>query len=355
MFIDKGVWKFDEPAWLVNNTRGLASRSLRKGTAMILRLTASAALAALCVLGPAAAQSPTVTPAPAEATAPVSGEEADIAVRAERLRDAVRGFVDGISEPGKEGQLARWDRTICPGILGARALDAQKVLDRVAQRVMALDLKVGEPGCKANVLIVVTPDSAAFTPQFVDQNPRLFATDDDYGNTRGGAALKDFIGTQRPVRWWHVGQTVTDRGQKLEKSDASASGTGDGFSGVTVARVSNAGRLTAGTRDDFNRAIVIVDSRASANVRGDQLADYIAMVTLAQLDPKADTSSADTILSLFSSGAAGKTRPEGLTEWDQAYLTGLYGAPRYARNARRQQNAITARVQDEVTKAPKGK
>jgi hypothetical protein len=227
---------------------------------------------------------------------------------------------------------------------------AEALNDQIARRVVALDLKVGAPGCKANVLIVLTPDSDTFTPQFVEQNAKLFSVGDDFGNTRGRAELNDFAKTPRPIRWWHVGETVTDRGQVVGKSDATPSGTGDGFSGAQVARLSNSGRLTAGTREDFNRVIVIVDARAVDNLKLEAVADYIAMVSLAQLNPNAKTDSADTILNLFSAARAGNAPPAGMTAWDQAYLEGLYGAPRFARTARRQQGAITVEMEDELTK-----
>lgn len=317
-------------------------RLAKEGYHIMRRLTASVLFAAAFAVAPAFAQTAS------SGGAPKTDEE--IVVRAERLREAVRGFVEGISEPGKEGQLARWDRKVCPGVIGAPIAQAQALNDQIARRVQALDLKVGAPGCKANVLIILTPDSDTFTPQFVEQNPKLFSVGDDFGNTRGRTELNQFANTPRPIRWWHVGETVTDRGQVLGKSDATPSGTGDGFSGVQVARVSNAGRLTAGTREDFNRVIVIVDARAVDELKLEAVADYIAMVSLAQLNPDAKTDGADTVLNLFSAARAGNTPPPGMTEWDTAYLEGLYGAPRYARNARRQQGAITVEMEDELTK-----
>ena len=53
----------------------------------------------------------------------------------------------------------------------------------------------------------------------------------------------------------------------------------------------------------------------------EQLADYIAFVALAQVDPEADLSRFESILNLFQPGGLDTT---GLSPWDRAYLDGLY-------------------------------
>jgi hypothetical protein len=56
------------------------------------------------------------------------------------------------------------------------------------------------------------------------------------------------------------------------------------------------------------------------------------MITLAQVDPNAETSAHPTILNLFASG----TQPRELTEWDVSYLRGLYVADRDATGSAQQ-------------------
>ena len=63
---------------------------------------------------------------------------------------------------------------------------------------------------------------------------------------------------------------------------------------------------------------------------------YVAMAALAQLNPESDTSRYATILNMFEPGAA----TVALTDWDFAYLQGLYDAPRAARNSRQQEASI---------------
>ena len=51
-----------------------------------------------------------------------------------------------------------------------------------------------------------------------------------------------------------------------------------------------------------------------------QLADYLAVVSLAQINPDADLAAFDSILNLFSNPNA----YSGLTDWDRSYIRALY-------------------------------
>lgn len=64
------------------------------------------------------------------------------------------------------------------------------------------------------------------------------------------------------------------------------------------------------------------------------------MVTLAQLSPNANTAGFETILNLFTAQAQGRPMPAAMTDWDVAYLHGLYGATQDARNAQTQEGEI---------------
>lgn len=255
----------------------------------------------------------------------------ELVVVAPRVDEMLRSFVGEVSSAGQQNQLARWDRTVCPGVTGMRRQYAQALLDRLAVIAVSLDLDIGEPGCRPNALIFVTEDSDALAQEIVQSQGAVVSRYGADGNTRGRAALRDFAETSRPVRWWHV----------------TGSYTGDGFAvgqGESV-NVRSMGRLRRGTREDFNRVIVIVDATEIEGIRFGAVADYVAMVVLAQLDPAADTSGFPTILNLFSDPAA---RPARITEWDLTYLDGLYRAPRDARNARVQERQIERRMRERL-------
>lgn len=276
------------------------------------------------------------TPARAQEETPASAETPteDVIVTAPVVTDMLRSFVGEISNGAQQDQLARWDRTICPGVAGMGREYAEAMLDRIAAIALSIGLDVGEPGCRPNALIFVTADSDALAREIVDYDSALVSRYGRQGNTSGRQALNDFVATPRAVRWWHVTQTVTADGFLVRRGAA--------------VRVRSMGRLRRGTREDFNRVIVVVDARRIEGLRFGAVADYVAMVVLAQLDPEAETEGYTTILNLFGETQA---RPASITEWDLSYLGGLYGATRDARDAGQQEHEITRQMGEDISEA----
>jgi hypothetical protein len=100
-------------------------------------------------------------------------------------------------------------------------------------------------------------------------------------------------------------------------------------------------RIHNGTVDELWDVIVIVDATKLAGTTWQQLADYLAVVSLAQINPKTDPAEFDSILNLFSNPAA----YSGLTDWDRSYLQALYTFDQ-ERVATAQHNEIVGRIAD---------
>lgn len=296
------------------------------------------ALAALMLASPAEAQR----------------DNDDIIVTAPELEAAARAFAREVSAPpAREDQLSRFEARVCPGVVGLGQRQGQFLVDRIAQRALQLDLPIGQPGCKANVLVLVSGDAGAVARAIVEEQQYLMA---NYGiqenlSTRGAEALVDFVETPRPVRWWHVSQTQTADGDVLGHTNPygrTLSPTTQEFRGAEVTRPSmlDFGRLGRPTLQALRNVVVIVDAERVGAVRLDALADYIAMVALAQTEPGADTSGYDTILNLFGDTPAGET---GMTNWDLAYLQGLYAGRGNQLNTDWQARTIARRMRDDLT------
>lgn len=278
----------------------------------------------------------------------------DIIVTAPELEEAARAFAREVAAPpAREDQLSRFEGRVCPGVLGLNARQGQFVVDRIAQRALQLNLQVGEPGCKANILVIVTADPSSAARALAEEQQFLMA---NYGlqenlSTRGTEALADFVETARPVRWWHVSQTETADGEVLGHTNPYGrviSPTEQEFRGVEVSRPSmaNFGRLSRSTLQAMRNVVAIVDARSASAVRLDALADYIAMVSFAQTEPGADTAGYDTILNLFSATPSGQN---GMTDWDLAYLQGLYTGRGNQIDADAQNRTIARRMRDDLT------
>ena len=72
----------------------------------------------------------------------------------------------------------------------------------------------------------------------------------------------------------------------------------------------------------FSSVIVTFDSSRTEDLNLEQLADYAAMVGLAEIQNDAAVENTPTILRLFSPSA--DAVPTGLSTWDSALLKGLY-------------------------------
>jgi hypothetical protein len=289
-----------------------------KGPAMIRWMFAAAALA---IATPAVAQE----------------AEPDIVVVGERLQEMVRSFVGEVAEaPGGEQQMARWDRSVCPLVAGLPTRQMQYIADRIAQRAHQVGLQSQGPGCRANILIFVTPDASMLAEGIVDEYRTLVAYYSTNGvSTLGRGPLQEFVSSSAPVRWWHVNQTVSGDGQTM---------AGDSSGSMVMRTGQPPGRLRRATRQDFLRVVIIVDARQADGVTFQALSDYLAMVALAQLDPEGETTGVPTVLNLFQARDSGGVIPAGMTQWDEAYLDGLYNARRTAPTDLWQRRDIASRM-----------
>lgn len=252
-------------------------------------------------------------------------------------REQTEAFVDQMSIASDSAeQLARWDQSVCTSIVGLPQRQGQYLADRIAQRALAVGLQPGAPGCQANVAVFVSADSNATTRRLFEEDRSLFGYHTENNlNTLGQAAFDDFLNTPRAVRWWHVAQTIGADGSPLS-GDASVGGV----SNAPVAR-SSGSRLRSDTRQDLARVIIVVDSRRVGSVQLATLADYVAMVALAQIDTQANTAAFPTIMNLFADNG----QPQAaMTDWDLAFLDALYSATRYAPNVQQQQREIASRM-----------
>ncbi len=260
-----------------------------------------------------------LTLAPMSAMAQDTPPEEEVVVRAEGVDEAIRSFVGAVTvEAGQTDQIAIWGGRLCIGVMGMRGPQAQAVIDRIATHAYRLSVDLGEPGCSPNLLVIFTNDSDTVARVLVDEYRRVLAYHSNDGATRGRTALEDFASTPRAVRWWHVSNAADDSG---------AVAVDRGIGGPPAVTTSAGGsRIENPTHQTFTRAIIVVDSTRVAGMRVDSLADYVSMAALAQLDPEADTSAYHTILNAFQQGSPGNAELT-LTDWDQAYLDGLYSSP----------------------------
>lgn len=278
----------------------------------VVALLATAAAAASRV----AAQAPEQ---PAELPAASSNVD-EVVVRGRRMSDIAddlrvfaKSFVNEVVAVPPGRGYARWQRRVCVGVHNLENSAAQYIVDRISQLAVDVGLDPGEPGCKPEVLIIFTTTANEVASSMVENSPRLFRPAGGLLETNLPlAALDAFATSDRPVRWWHVSMPKDARtGQVAIRLP------GEGPPTIAVAGPS---RIHEGTRDDLQYVIIIVDATKLSGTTWQQIADYLAVVSLAQINPSTKPTAFDSILNLFSNPAA----YSGLTDWDRSYVRALY-------------------------------
>lgn len=296
-------------------------------------VSALAATVLLVAAPPSQAVVSPQAPPPVEATQD-PGEATDLGdvVVEGTLQQRVERFVEEVGAPPPGQRLARWDDLICVGVANMSNRYARFMADRISQRAADLDLTIGEPGCRPNIMVVATSDASGLAARLIDNNPDGFrpsASSTDLGQD----ALDRFRTTSSPVRWWHVSLPVSvDTGEIAANLEGEA---------PTVA-VRDASRLRSNVREDLARVLIILDVSKIGQIGFGALSDYVAMVALAQVDPTADTSGYPSILNLF----ADRSPDAALTDWDRDYLTSLYAARRDRARATQQAREIGSAMVD---------
>lgn len=269
--------------------------------------------------------------------APVDLEE--VVVEGNRLETTTEIFVREVGAPSRDRGLARWRGAICTEIVNLQPELAQVVAERVSSTARDLGLRTGAPGCEPTILVVATVDAAEFTTAFVERRPTLFRVG-GAGMDRGSRALNAFQSSNKAVRWWQVSAPVTETGEIAVRIPGYCANSCANASDMAPSVKVLASSLWAPTEDDIKKVYVIIDVDKVSGVSIEQLSDYITMVSLAQIDPDADTRGYSTILNLFDDP---QNTPR-LTTWDRAYLTGLYGAQRSLRNTRAARSEVVGSI-----------
>jgi hypothetical protein len=257
---------------------------------------------------------------------------------------AARAFVEEVGDAPAGARLARWNAPVCVGVIGVQDDRAQAIAGRISEVATELGVETARPGCTPNVVIIFTDDGDEMARTLVSEDRGRFRLGID-SSSPSLAALNRFTRGGAPVRWWHTAVPVNAdtrqlaaryRGGSPPGADALARG---GAASDTASR--GATRLRSAVRYDLNSVTIIVDLTRIEGAIWPALEDYFVMLALAQIDPEADVRARDTILNLFH----GQSDIEGLSEWDAAYLIGLYRAREDAVSASAQEGQIAREVQ----------
>jgi hypothetical protein len=243
----------------------------------------------------------------------------------EVVEKQINDFVTSVMVHSDRVSLSRWRGQICPLVTGLPA----ELNDFVMARLTEIAGSVGAPAfapphCVANFYVIATSDPAALLKKWRARDPKMFGD-------RGEIAINSFVNTARPIRVWYNGIIVAAAGNPLQDRTLN---TGQSVaSSSTYYLTNNRAELSRLTWDDvveLSSVIEIIDTGQLKNITAGQLADYVAMVGLAEVHLDADVGTAPTVLHLFSH--AGVVPQSGMSSWDQAFLQSLYNTSQEQRS-----------------------
>lgn len=263
------------------------------------------------VTGPGLALALALSLAPAAAQDEAASDPIVVTGDREREEQVVTQMARAVTvEPPVDKPVARFAEPVCFGAFGVKRGPGATFVDRMSANAREAGIRVGEAGCSPNVLVGFVNDSAADIRRVRKDQPGVFVSIPRWEIER---ALKE----KGPVKVLSSAETRTDSGERIDPENPTNKLISGSRIGLPVQRALSA-------------VVVLIDRRSTAGKTAQQLADYATLRALAVTRPVEDGAAAGrpTILSLF-----GEDAPEGLTDFDRAYLRALYRGPANARAA----------------------
>jgi hypothetical protein len=303
---------------------------------------------------------------PATPVAPVTVE----ATKPAELRKQTYSFVQFYAATTQNlDQLARWDIPVCVTVQGLPAEANAQVRGRVEEVARALKVPVRGTGCGPNIQILFTNQPQALLDKVAAEHEHLLG----YWHHRDRDKLKTVT---RPVQAWYVTATNGSGGPTGGQTFATIiqSGTAESPQNTAVPEGA-AGREPGGEAYDdeftnrmptgcadrphftsclqsvFRHVLVVVDTSKVQDQSPGAIADYAAMLAMAQPKSLDACNTLPSVIDLLASRCPGaEAAKDGLTRADVAYLTALYRTDLEAKKAG-QQTDIANKMADMLLRA----
>jgi hypothetical protein len=221
-------------------------------------------------------------------------------------REMSQGYVESLGMGPADQQTARWEMPICVSVL----VDSEPIAVRMEIRFRAIaeqvGLKVVRGKCTPNVMIILSENASSTVAQLtrrslismseVPRDKRHLMTDEE-----------------APIRWWY-NFVVTSRDGDLRFKNFSSS------------------NIQTNTVRQLTRATVVIDVPLVTGRAVDSLADYVALVTLAEMWPDKEPRTVGSILDLFNEEPSpdletGDEPAPVLSAFDRRFLCEVYRMP----------------------------
>ena len=289
-----------------------------------------ATLAAMLFIGAGAASAQDAS-APTQASPPPAETEPrvdEIEVLGERrLEDgqAVYENLRVLAEPQAFNQpVPRFHGPVCVSVTGVDAKVARLVEARINAVADYVGLPKAKEGCKANAVVLISADPPKTFEAVIKERFSLIGQQQNR-DVAIGTIRADLAAGKPLVAWSQSSERNYDGGTTADSSgDPALAGAGSFGDGLNVTRTTMTGRLRSTIFIAKDVAVVSFDAKQLADVHPIQLADMAALYLLGNPRRNIDYDSlgASSLLTLFRDGP--KKSPIEMTDFDRAYLKGVY-------------------------------
>jgi hypothetical protein len=228
---------------------------------------------------------------------------------------AIADFVDSHSATTRLEKIARWEEPVCPSVVGLPG----NFINFISKRVRDVAASVGAPvnadeGCKSNIDIVFTTKPQELLNTIREKQPVML------GYWSSTAQADEMAKVKHDIQSWHATQTVDLRGHPL--IDSRYAGQGNALSANAAS--STGMRTGDGLRSTYYRGLVVANPEKLGDAEIGALADYVAMLALAQPADLAVCQELPSILDMTNAACRKEAPVKAMTKADTGYLKGLY-------------------------------
>ena len=264
------------------------------------------------------------------------------------MRRQAKTYVREVGVANSQVQVARWFTSVCPRVFGINKDQA----DRIEARIRTVTKMVGAPlagaKCQPNLIMVFADDADAMVERLGNSPPGRLGSP-------GSTAVRRLRTEQAPVRWWYnvsiqssdgpPGMPDAPRGAKFT---TWSGGEGEPPGNVDSATLHHYSASLLSTRSarGIYAATLVVDSKRIGEVSVRSIADYAALVGLAEVSFGAAPEK--SILSLFE-----PTGDRLLSDRDTSFLSGLYRIAMDREGHLQRQMLVNEIVRPKITTAAK--
>lgn len=248
---------------------------------------------------------------------------ADRRVEPEELRDTART----VATPLRFQEVVpRFHDAVCPKVVGVDAKITRLIEARISAVADYVELPKPKENCSPNAIVLILEQPPEMFEKVMNKRFGLLGPRDIRDQTLN-TIRADLQAGKPVVAWNQITVRNNDGPTVLDGSAIPVSGNGFG-EGLPTIQTPFASRLRSNIFRAKDVSVVVLDMKQLVDVEAIQLADFAALYLLGwpRRNIDYDAMATSSLLTLFRDGP--KQSPAEMTDFDRAYLKGIYSLRR---------------------------